>query len=201
MRNKNSEDELVNYDDVKQLRKNALMILLIIVAGFVILFQIVRFNEIKDLKQDIADAKTEKKDVQKYNKGIQEKQQKQLDEVGLTNVKEEMSNFNNLFFEWSTWGEFSRNMKELRALYPKIQSGDVVNISGKSVGTGESPESTYDNDFMTTTNREELAEVVNQNKDFNDGQSDTMWYIIGEKKGDSTFNITHMNHYREINPN
>lgn len=198
MRNKN--EELPDYDKVKKLRMDLLMFLLIVITGFVVVFCIVRHNEIENLKDDVKQAKAEKQSVQKYNKQIEKKQQKQLEEVGLKNVKNDMNTFNELFFNWNSWGEYSRNMKELRKLYPKIEKGDIVNISGKNVGSGESPESSYESDYLTTTNKNEIAEVVNQSKDFNNGESNTLWFITGKEKDEETLDITHMNHYREINP-
>lgn len=198
MRNKN--EELPDYDKVKKLRMDLLMFLLIVITGFVVVFCIVRHNEIENLKDDVKQAKAEKQLVQKYNKQIEKKQQKQLEEVGLKNVKNDMNTFNELFFNWNSWGEYSRNMKELRNLYPKIEKGDIVNISGKNVGSGESPESSYESDYLTTTNKNEISEVVNQSKDFNNGESNTLWFITGKEEDGETLDITHMNHYREINP-
>ncbi len=198
MRNKN--EELPDYDKVKKLRMDLLMFLLIVITGFVVVFCIVRHNEIENLKDDVNQAKAEKQSVQKYNKQIEKKQQKQLEEVGLKNVKNDMNTFNELFFNWNSWGEYSRNMKELRNLYPKIEKGDIVNISGKNVGSGESPESSYESDYLTTTNKNEISEVVNQSKDFNNGESNTLWFITGKEEDGETLDITHMNHYREINP-
>lgn len=197
---KNNAD-LVNYDEVKQLRKNVITIALLAIATFVLIFCVVRYHEIQGLKHDIAEKQSEKKAVEKHNKSVDKKQHDQLNTVGLSQVKDDMNNFNELFFKWSTWGEYSKNMKELRESYPSIQKGDVVNISAKNVGSGQSPKSTYQNDFLTTTNKEEIAEIVDQSKDFGNGNSETLWYIIGDKKGGATFNVTKMSHYQEVDTN
>lgn len=196
---RNNNEELPDYDKVKQLRIEVLLIVLIIIAVVVSVLFFVRYNEAQGLKEDIKEAKVEKKSVEKYNKKIDKKQSEQLKKVGLEDVKSDMNNFNKLFFEWETWGEFSSNMEELRKLYPRIEKGDTVNISGKNVGSGESPKSDYDTEYLTTTNPKEISEVVTQYKDLGNADSETLWFITGEKNDGETFNITKMNHYREVN--
>lgn len=85
----------------------------------------------------------------------------------------------------------------MQQLYPKLDEGKVVDISGKMVGSGKSPESTYESEEMTTTNEGEVSEFVNQNKETANSRNRTLWYIIAEEK-DGSFNIRHMKRYREF---
>lgn len=196
-----NNNNMMNYDDAKKLRRDLLTIILFVVAIFVVVFLIVRVNEINQLKDDIATAKEEKKAMENYNKKIDEQREKQTEKVGLKEVKEEMTTFNDLFFNWKTWGEYDENMKELRQLYPQIDEGSLVDISGKDVGSGQSPKSSYDEEYFTTTKESEIAEPVTQTKEGISDRSSTFWFIIGNKEEGKTFNINHMKRYRELNPN
>ena len=201
MRNSNDERDMMDYDQAKKLRREILAILLLAGAVLVIVLLIVRFNQVNELKEDIKDKQEEKKNVQAYNKKIDSKQKQQLKEVGLSDVRQSMDNFNNLFFTWESWGQFDKNMKKLRQLYPKIDEGDKVDISGEAVGTGKSPVSTYENEFYSTTNKHEIAEMVTQSKEGVSDKSSTVWYIVGDENDDNKFNISHMKRYRELSIN
>src|SRR5699024_11717967 len=80
--------------------------------------------------------------------------------------------------------------------YPKIDEGKKVDISGKDVGSGKSPESSYNGNFYTTTNKNEIAEKVTQSKDGISTKSSTVWFIVGDRNDDDMFNISHMKRYR-----
>ncbi|MDK7284289.1 hypothetical protein [Staphylococcus pettenkoferi] len=198
MRNSNDEKEVMDYEEAKKLRRDMLTIILGIIAIIVVVFVVVRFKQVHELKSEIHDKQEQKSDIKKHNKKIDEKKEHQLKEVGLKNVKEEMDNFNKLFFTWKSWGEYDKNMKELRQVYPKIDEGKKVDISGKVVGSGKSPESSYKNEYYTTTKKNEIAEKVTQSKEGASGKSSTTWYIVGEKGDKGQFNITHMKRYREL---
>lgn len=201
MKNSNENRDMMDYDEAKKLRKDMLTIALFIIAMFVVVFVIVRFNQVSELKEEIKEKQELKKDVKAYNQNIEEKREQQLKEVGLSEVRKDMDSFNDLFFVWDTWGKYDKNMKELQQLYPKIDEGKKVDISGKDVGSGDSPKSTYDNDFYTTTNKKEIAEKVTQNKDSISSKSSTVWFIVGDKNDEDMFNISHMKRYRELSPN
>lgn len=201
MRNSNDNREMMDYDEAKKLRKDMMTIILGIIALFVIVLVIVRFNQVNELKAEIKDKQEQKANAEKYNKNVQKKQEQQLKKVGLSKVKKDMDKFNDLFFVWNTWGEYDKNMKELQQLYPKIDEGKKVDISGKDVGSGKSPKSSYDNDFYTTTNKNEIAEKVTQSKDGISSKSSTVWFIKGDRNDDDLFNISHMKRYRELSPN
>ncbi|OEK58873.1 hypothetical protein [Staphylococcus equorum] len=201
MKNSNDNRDMMDYDEAKKLRRDMLTIILFIVAVFIVVFVIVRFNQVNELKDEIKAKQEQKESVEAYNKDLEGKREQQLESVGLSEVKKDMETFNNLFFVWNTWGEYDKNMKELQQLFPKIDEDKKVDISGKDVGSGDSPKSSYDNDFYTTTNKNEIAEKVTQNKDGISSKSSTVWFIVGDKNDDDLFNISHMKRYRELSPN
>ena len=148
MRNSNDNRDMMDYDEAKKLRKDMMTIILGIIALFVIVLVIVRFNQVNELKAEIKDKQEQKANAEKYNKNVQKKQEQQLKKVGLSKVKKDMDKFNDLFFVWNTWGEYDENMKELQQLYPKIDEGKKVDISGKDVGSGKSPKSSMTMTFI-----------------------------------------------------
>jgi len=200
MKNSNDKRNMMDYDESKKLRRDMITIGLFIVMAFIVVLVIVRFNQINELKEEISDKQAEKKEVEAYNKNIKKKQQQQLEEVGLSKVRDDMNKFNDLFFVWNTWGEYDKNMKDLQQRYPKIDEGKKVDISGKDVGSGKSPESSYNGNFYTTTNKNEIAEKVTQSKDGISTKSSTVWFIVGDRNDDDMFNISHMKRYRELSP-
>lgn len=200
MKNSNDKRNMMDYDESKKLRRDMITIGLFIVMAFIVVLVIVRFNQINELKEEISDKQAEKKEVESYNKNIKKKQQQQLEEVGLSKVRDDMNKFNDLFFVWNTWGEYDKNMKDLQQRYPKIDEGKKVDISGKDVGSGKSPESSYNGNFYTTTNKNEIAEKVTQSKDGISTKSSTVWFIVGDRNDDDMFNISHMKRYRELSP-
>src|SRR5699024_499930 len=200
MKNSNDKRNMMDYDESKKLRRDMITIGLFIVMAFIVVLVIVRFNQINELKEEISDKQAEKKEVESYNKNIKKKQQQQLEEVGLSKVRDDMNKFNDLIFVWNTWGEYDKNMKDLQQRYPKIDEGKKVDISGKDVGSGKSPESSYNGNFYTTTNKNEIAEKVTQSKDGISTKSSTVWFIVGDRNDDDMFNISHMKRYRELSP-
>lgn len=201
MRNSNDNRNMMDYDEAKKLRRDLLTIALFIVAVFVIVFVIVRFHQVNELKEEIKAKQEQKEKVESYNESVKKKHEEQLKEVGLDNVKKDMEEFNDLFFTWNSWEQYDKNMKKLQLLYPKIDEGNKVDISGKDVGSGQSPKSSYDSEFYTTTNKNEIAEKVMQSKDSVSSESSTLWFIVGDKNDDNKFNISHMKRYRELSVN
>lgn len=201
MKNSNDKRHMMDYDEAKKLRRDMLTIGLFIVMAVVVVLVIVRFNQINELKEEISDKQAEKKDVEAYNKNIKKKEQQQLEEVGLSKVRDDMNKFNDLFFVWNTWKEYDKNMKDLQQRYPKIDEGKKVDISGKDVGSGKSPKSSYNGEYYTTTNKNEIAEKVTQSKDGISTKSSTVWFIVGDRNDDDMFNVSHMKRYRELSPN
>src|SRR5699024_2520433 len=99
-KNSNDKRHMMDYDEAKKLRRDMLTIGLFIVMAVVVVLVIVRFNQINELKEEISDKQAEKKDVEAYNKNIKKKEQQQLEEVGLSKVRDDMNKFNDLFFVW-----------------------------------------------------------------------------------------------------
>src|SRR5699024_12393682 len=131
-----------------------------------------------------------------YNKNIKKKQQQHIAEVVLSKVRDDMNKFNDLFFVWNTWGEYDKNIKDLQQRYPKIDEGKKVDISGKDVGSGKSPESSYNGNFYTTTNKNEIAEKVTQSKDSIRTKTSTVWFIVGDRNDNDMINIYQIKKYK-----
>ncbi len=194
----NNNRDMMDYDDAKELRRNLITFVLLLGAFLVIVFWIVRQNDINNVKQDIEDKKAEKVKIEQYNKKVDEQSLEQSEKIGLADITKDMKKFNDLFYNWDSWKAYTDNMKELRSLYPRIDEGKVVNISGRDVGTGKSPKSSHTSDFYTTTNPNEIAVTVEQKKDGISDKSSAFWYIVGEKQNGETLDIKHMKRYRDI---
>lgn len=198
MLNHQNDGEMTSLDKARALRKDIAMIVLIIAIMLLVAFTIGRMSEIKDLKADIKD-KTEKKVAnEKHNKTVEDKQEAQLKDIDLKDVTEKADEFNNLFFNWDSWGVYDDHMKQLQQKFPKIDDGKVVDISGKVVGSGQSPVSTFDASYLATPNKGELIQFVEQDKESTSDQSSSLWYIVSDYK-DGKFDIHYMKRYEEYN--
>lgn len=181
----------------KDRRLNLLTIVLGVIAIVLVGMFIHRFIQVNEVQSDIKNMKSEKKVNELHNKKVAKEQNDMLKKLGLGKVKSESNTFNNLFFDWSGWGEYTKNMEELQDKYPEIDKGDVVDISGRLVGNGEGPRSRYTSNVYTTSKQGEIAEFIEQNKSADDSRSKALWFKLSNYK-DGNYNITDMNVYREV---
>lgn len=194
----NKQDEPTPIDKARALRKDVAIVLLVIASIVLISFVIGRSMEINELKSDIKDKKEQKVAITKHNDKVEAKQNEQLKDINLEDVSNEADTFNELFFDWDSWSKYDKNMKTLREKFPKVDEGKVTDISGKVVGHGRSPISTYEASYLTTTKEHEIMQFVEQNKEGVSDQSNSLWYIISEYK-DGQYDIKYMKRYEEYN--
>ncbi|WP_436962336.1 hypothetical protein [Staphylococcus shinii] len=155
-------------------------------------------HNVKEIKKDIAQLEKKQLDRSKYNDGIDKKQSSINERIGNSAVIKAAKKFNDKFYIWSSWNEFSDNMKDLRAMYPNLEDSDIVDISGKAVGNGDSPDSIYSTDFYATDKKGQVAELITQNKSTETSGTRLQWFKIENmKKG--KYSITYLKPYNEAN--
>ncbi|RIN27710.1 hypothetical protein [Staphylococcus succinus] len=155
-------------------------------------------HNVKDIKKDIVKLEKKQSDRAKYNDGIDKKQSSINERIGNGAVMKAAKNFNDKFYTWSSWNEFSDNMKDLRATYPNLQDSNIVDISGKSVGNGDSPDSIYSTDFYATDKKGQVAELITQNKSTETSGTKLQWFKI-ENMEKGKYSITYLKPYNEAN--
>lgn len=173
----------------------------ILILSMTMLFVLIGlFNTYKDNEGLRSDIKSDKQKISKsktHNRMVSEREKKQNEKLGLTDVENASNEFNEKFYVWSNWQEFSDNMKSLRQTYPNLDSNDNVDISGKAVGTGDSPISNYESTSYTTTNKDELSEIITQEKKYDDHTTETLWHKVSNyKKG--KYDISQFEKYDKI---
>lgn len=176
---------------------NAIIGLSLLITIFMCVNLYNKHQDYKEMKSEIQELKLKNEKTVAHNKKV-DKKQKQIDEeLGLERIQNHAKVFDDLFFEWGTWKDFSDNMSIIRKDYPAIQKGNVVNVDGKDVGTGNSPVSSYTADIFTTKQKNEVNEFITQRKTYEDKKTETIWQknsvlINGE------YNITRMKSYELI---
>lgn len=193
----NEDKELDVYEVASQKRKDVLIVLLIIAVIICTAMFFNRQSQINQLHSDIKDKQHKKTEMMVYNKDIDKKQKAIDKEVGLDDVESQAEKFDEKFFDWRSWGEFTDNMQYLRKEYPNLKDSKVVDISGHDVGRGESPKSDYSDESFTTRNKGELAQLITQSKKTPATQSEKLWLKISNTNH-TTYDITTMKPYKEI---
>lgn len=174
---------LNNYYLEEKKRKLDLIILFLIVVTVVsaiLLYN--KNNRLETLRDELSGKEQKQVEIINNNKKVAEQQRVNNSEVGNSEVIYASSKFNDLYFNWNTWKEYSDNMKELSMLYPNLESSKFVDISGKDVGSGNSPISSYDNSVYTTTNKEEVAELITQTKQYDDRTTERLMFKVSNSK-------------------
>lgn len=193
---KNNED--LDYLEVaSQRRRDVLLVILVIASIICIAMFFNRQSQINKLESDIKDKEHKKTEMVAHNKKIDEKQKEIDREVGLEDVQSQAETFDKNFFNWNSWGEFTDNMKALQKEFPNLKDSKVVDISGKEVGKGESPKSSYSDEAFTTKNKGELAQLITQSKKTPTTQSEKLWLKMSNTNN-TTYEITKMKPYKEI---
>lgn len=155
------------------------------------------YTKVKDVKDEIKQLESKKEDRKSYNKNIEKKQAETDKKVGNADVVRTATDFNEKFYNWTTWKEFSDNMDYLKKTYPNLEDSDIVDISGKAVGNGESPESSYTTEIYPTDKKGEIAELVTQEKTQNNLNTQLLWYKVSEyNKG--KYEISYFKPYEEV---
>lgn len=155
-------------------------------------------HNVKDIKKDISKLEKKQSDREKYNDDVDKKQTDINERIGNESVMKAAKKFNDKFFVWSSWNEFSNNMKDLRSMYPNLEDSDIVDISGKAVGNGESPDSIYSTNFYATDKKGEVAELITQNKSTETSGTKLQWFKI-ENMEKGKYSITYFKPYNEAN--
>ncbi|EGQ3776064.1 hypothetical protein GH131_10535 [Staphylococcus pseudintermedius] len=135
-----------------------------------------KHQEEKHIMKEISELKTKNKSIKEANRKVEEKEKKQEKELAITDVLNTSSNFNDKFFVWGSWEEYSSNMKKLRELHPNLDDSNKVQIDGKDVGNGTSPKSSYDSDIFITKNKGEITELLTQKKKYEDKDTEKIWF-------------------------
>lgn len=195
MPNHNNETDV--YEEAKRLRRNAATIIIVIVMVACAVFAYTQYSDAKHYQNRLDDRKADIKKVRAKNKEIEKANVKLQKDVGIYDTLQDTKQFYNLFYNWSSWKAYRDNMKKLRITYPQIDDGDVVDISGDTIGASASPNSTYDRDTFVGTHKGETGEFVTQTKNYPDGTtSEAMFYIISDYKHNE-LNIKYMKPYRK----
>lgn len=177
-----------------------LIIILVLAIGFLGLLVMNSHFKVQGIKDDISKLEAKKEDRDKTNDKINKAQDEENKRVGNGEVTTNAKYFNDKFYKWSSWNEFSDNMEDLRNKYPNLEDSDIVDISGKAVGNGESPESDYSTDMYPTDKKGQIAELVTQTKTSEDSDTELVWFKI-EDYDKGKYNITYLKPYIEANLN
>lgn len=175
-----------------------LVIILILVVGFMGLLTMGSHHKVKNIKHDIAKLEDKQKARNQQNDKIAKQQEAEDKRVGNKRVATNAKYFNDKFYNWSSWNEFSDNMESLQKRYPNLEDSDIVDISGKSVGNGESPDSTYSSDVYPTDKKGQIAELITQTKSSEDSDTELIWYKV-EDYDKGKYNISYLKPYQKAN--
>ncbi|HDE6300866.1 TPA: hypothetical protein QIX74_001525 [Staphylococcus aureus] len=188
------------FEHAKYLRRNALLLILVVV---VIVSGIFAFNQFKEAQQNQKElsAKQDKaKKTKANNKKIAKENEELFKKIGTYDTLMATRDFYDKFYNWNSWEQYADNMKDLQNTYPNIDDDDVVDISGKDVGTGASPESSYTEKNYVGTEKRQIGQFITQTKKYEDREGTAIWYIISDYK-DGKLNISQMKPYREASSN
>ncbi|TDL95516.1 hypothetical protein [Macrococcus carouselicus] len=170
---------LSEYRENEIISRLNLTILILLAA--VLLLGIVTYNKSSyqhSLSDELTTKEKKRKEVTQENEKIKQEQKKIDDSVGTQDVIAASEFFNDKYFVWSTWKMYSQNMNDLKTRYPNLESNKYVDISGMSVGTGNSPNSDYSVETYTTINNNEIAEIINQNRQYDDKVTKRLLYKV-----------------------
>ncbi|EOD7975542.1 hypothetical protein K4P50_11085 [Staphylococcus epidermidis] len=175
---------------------SVVIVLSLILIGLGI-YTFASYTKVNDVKDEIKQLESKKEDRQSYNKKIENKQASIDKKVGNADVIRTATDFNNKFYNWSSWKEFSDNMDYLKKTYPNLENSDIVDISGKAVGNGESPESSYTSEMYPTDKKGEISELVTQEKTQSNVNTRLLWYKIS-KYNKGKYDISYFKPYEEV---
>ncbi|WP_145460805.1 hypothetical protein [Staphylococcus haemolyticus] len=194
-----SNNDANTYEQAKRLRRNVITTVLIVIAIIAAVFAYKQYQNVKENEKLLKERHAQIEKVQRHNKEIEKKDVALQKKVGIYETAESSADFYDKFFNWSSWQQYADNMKRLRTLYPQIDEGKVVNISGNKRGASASPDSSYERQTYVGKEKGQIGELVTQTKSYDDGtESKAIWYIISNKK-DNKFDITSMKAYRDAN--
>lgn len=176
---------------------NIFIMLLTITLVFLIFGLLNSYNHNNKLRDEIKNDKEIMAQTKKENKKIESQEKEDYKNLEIASVDNAANDFNNKFFDWDSWKTFSYNMKDLRTKYPNLEDNENIDISGKSVGTGESPVSSYDSEKYTTTKKKELAEYIIQSKKYDDHKSQVIWQKLSNYEN-GKYDITKFDKYEQI---
>lgn len=185
------------FEEAKKTRIIVSITILLIIIAILSVLVIQRYNQINTLNNDIKSTLNKKEKNEKHNANVEKQTDKLNKEVGTQDVIDTSTRFDDKFFDWSTWQEYSKNMKSLAKDYPNIESEEIVDLSGKKVGTGESPDSEYTKTSYTTTKEGEVAEFIEQHKSMTTKETRTLWYKVSNYKN-GKYDITSLKNYSEV---
>lgn len=171
------------------------VLVLVLIAASLMIWS--NHNKEKKLKTEISKLETKKGNVERFNEKINNKQAQEDKRIGNIEVIQESEKFNKRYFDWATWGEFSNNMEYLKQKYPNLKNSNVIDISGKAVGNGDSPISSYSVKQYPTTHQGEIAEVLNQSKTTEDSEINVIWYKV-QNYDKGKYSVTYFKPYEEI---
>ena len=79
-----------------------------------------------------------------------------------------------------------------------LKDSDKIDISGKVVGNGDSPISTFESTNMPTKTHGELMQIVEQTREGDSSENKTFWYKISNNDNNQ-YNVTEFESYSEVN--
>lgn len=172
--------------------------LLLILAVIIISFMLVKgINTNHDLQNDIDKLQAEKDKRVEQNEDAKTKNKAEIRRAGIKEVSDKADDFDKAFYDWRSWDEYSKNMDYLKKTYPNLKDSDKIDISGKVVGNGDSPISTFESTNMPTKTRGELMQIVEQTRESKSSENKTVWYKISNNDG-GQYNVTNFESYSEV---
>lgn len=170
-----------------------------IIAVIMLIIAINKSTEANDLQAKIDKMNKEKDNRIEYNKDIAKKNDEESKKVGVEKVSKEADIFNKKFFDWDDWAEFTKNRKDLRSLYPNIDDGKVVDISGMDVGSNNNKlKSNHSSEKLIGSQNNKIGEMITQFKSSETGgKTDGMWYKVSEMK-DGKYDVVYMEKYEKV---
>lgn len=175
-----------------------LLIILILTIVFLGLLVMNSNHKVQNIKDDIQKLEAKQKDREQTNEKINNEQLKENKRVGNERVMTNSKLFNDKFYNWASWDEFSDNMENLKKRYPNLEDSEIVDISGKAVGNGESPESSYSSDIYPTDKKGQVAELIKQTKSTEETDIELLWFKISDYE-DGKYNISYLKPYQKAN--
>ncbi|EZV57624.1 hypothetical protein V074_02579 [Staphylococcus aureus 2010-60-1240-1] len=196
----NNKSDVDVFERSKYLRRNALLLILVVIVIVSGVFAFNQFKEVQQNQKELSAKQDKAKKTEVNNKKIAKENEELFKKIGTYDTLMATKDFYDKFYNWNSWEQYANNMKVLQNTYPNIDDGDVVDISGKDVGTGSSPESSYTEKNYVGTEKGQIGQFITQTKKYEDREGTAIWYIVSDYK-DGKLNISQMKPYREASSN
>ncbi|MGK9289336.1 hypothetical protein [Staphylococcus warneri] len=187
-----------DYEEAKRVRRNVVTTVLIVLLLIAIAYAYHQYQNRLEAQNLLDKRIAYNKEIKKHNDKVDAFNKQLEKDVGVYETKQATNEFYNYFFDWDSWSQYRDNMAELRKMYPNIDKGKVVNISGDKIGAGVSPTSTHSTTSFIGDKEGRVVDFVEQSKSYQDGtETKAIWYVISDYK-DGKLDIKEMKPYRSV---